>query len=107
MIIRQALFEGSIQTGREDEFKAYVAEKLYPLWQKFPGVRDIKVLHNVARDEGAPNYAMILSMKFDSEDALAKALESPVRYESRDVTKGLTAMFEGRIHHHVFDVAYG
>jgi uncharacterized protein (TIGR02118 family) len=107
LIIRQALFEGNIHSGREEEFRAYVAEKLFPLWQKFPGVRDVKVLHGVARDEGAPNYAMILSMKFDSEDALAKALESPVRYESREVTKGLTAMFEGRIHHHVFDIAHG
>ena len=107
MIIRQALFEGSIQDGREDEFKAYVAEKLFPLWQKFPGVREVRLLHGVDRDEGAPHYAMVLSMKFDSQDALAKALESPVRYESRDVTKGLMAMFEGQIHHHVFDVAHG
>jgi len=30
-----------------------------------------------------------------------------VRYESRDMTKGLLAMFDGHIHHHVFDLALG
>jgi uncharacterized protein (TIGR02118 family) len=106
LIIRQALFEGSIKNGREGEFKAYVAEQLLPLWQKFPGVREVRVLHSIGRDDGAPTYAMVLSMKFDSQQALAEALESPVRYESREVTNGLMAMFDGRIHHHVFELAH-
>jgi hypothetical protein len=42
---------------------------------------------------------------YESREALAAALESPVRYESRDMTKGLLDMFDGRIHHHVFDLA--
>src|SRR5262249_5171380 len=107
LIIRQALFEGRVLDGRDREFKDYVSEKLLPLWNRFPGVREVRVLYALERDEGAPAYAMVLSMKFDSKDALEKALESPVRYESREVTKGLLAMFEGRIHHHVFDLAHG
>ena len=106
MIIRQAYFEGSIQKGREDAFKIYVAERLVPLWQEFPDVLEVRVLHGTTRDEGAPTYAMVLSMKFDSQEALTKALESSVRYESREVTKGLMALFDGRIHHHVFEVAH-
>ena len=105
MIIRQALFEGSIRKGSEGSFKAYVAERLLPLWRQFPDVREVRVLHALSRDDGAPAYAMVLSMKFDSEEALAAALESPVRYESREVTKGLMEMFEGRIHHHVYELA--
>jgi hypothetical protein len=107
VIIRQALFEGAIHDGREEAFKTYVAEKLLPLWLQFTDVREVRVLYGIGRDEGAPTYAMVLSMKFDSEDALAKALESPARYESREVTKGLLTMFDGKIHHHVFDVAHG
>lgn len=105
MIIRQALFEGSIHPGKEDEFKAYVAEKLMPMWLKFPGVREVRVLYNVERDEGAPLFAMVLSTMYDDRAALAAALDSPVRFESRKMTKGLLEMFDGHIHHHVFDLA--
>ncbi|MCC2614137.1 hypothetical protein ABK249_27410 [Neorhizobium sp. Rsf11] len=105
MIIRQAFFEGTIHAGKEEEFKAYVADRLMPLWLSFPGVREVRVLYNIERDEGAPSYPMVLSTMYDSREALATALESPVRYESREVTKGLLEMFDGRIHHHVFDLA--
>ncbi|KGE02226.1 hypothetical protein [Rhizobium sp. YS-1r] len=105
MIIRQAFFEGTIHAGKEEEFKAYVADRLMPLWLSFPGVREVRVLYNIERDEGAPPYPMVLSTMYDSREALATALESPVRYESREVTKGLLEMFDGRIHHHVFDLA--
>lgn len=105
MIIRQALFEGSIHHGQEEAFKLYVAEKLMPLWQAFPGVREVRVLHAVERDEGAAPIAMVLSTAYDDREALVRALDSPVRYESRAVTKGLLEMFEGHIHHHVFELA--
>lgn len=105
MIIRQAHFEGAILEGREIEFKRYVAERLLPMWRQFPGVREVRVLHALEHDANAPQIAMVLSMKFDDRDALAQALESPVRYESREVTKGLLAMFDGHIHHHVFELA--
>ncbi|WP_105404941.1 hypothetical protein [Neorhizobium sp. T7_12] len=105
MIIRQAFFEGRIHAGQEEAFKSYVAEKLMPMWLAFPGIREVRVLYNIERDEGAPSYPMVLSTMYESREALAAALESPVRYESRDMTKGLMDMFDGHIHHHVFDLA--
>ncbi|HWK68396.1 MAG TPA: hypothetical protein VNS34_26030 [Rhizobiaceae bacterium] len=107
MIVRQAFFEGTIRPGREAAFKAYVTEKLLPMWLRFPGIREVRILYNIERDEGAPSYPMVLSTMYDSREALAAALDSPVRYESRDATKGLFDMFEGHIHHHVFDLAEG
>lgn len=107
MIIRQALFEGSIHAGKEEAFRAYVAETLMPMWLAFPGIREVRVLYNLERDEGAPSYPMALSTMYDSREALAEALASPIRYESREATKGLLAMFDGHIHHHVFDLAAG
>ena len=44
---------------------------------------------------------------FDDAEALQAALDSPVRHDSREVTKGLLAMFDGRVRHHVFDLAHG
>ena len=105
MIVRQAFFEGAIHAGREDAFKAYVAKTLMPMWLQFPGIRDVRVHYAVERDEGAPSYPMVLWTVYDSREALAEALASPIRYESREATKGLLAMFDGHIHHHVFDLA--
>jgi hypothetical protein len=107
MIIRQAFFEGAIHAGKEDAFKAYVAEMLMPMWLVFPGIREVRVLYDIERDEGAPSYPMVLSTMYESRETLAAALDSPVRYESREATKGLLAMFDGHIHHHVFDLAHG
>jgi len=107
MIIRQAFFEGTIHAGKENAFRTYVSEKLMPMWLTFPGVQEVRVLYSIERDDGAPVYPMVLSTMYDSREALAAALESPVRYESRDMTKGLLDMFDGHIHHHVFDIAQG
>lgn len=104
MIIRQAFFEGRIHKAKEAAFKDYVAEKLMPMWLEFPGVREVRVLYAVERDEGAPAFPMVLSTMYDSREALAEALDSPVRYASREMTKGLLAMFDGVIHHHVFEL---
>lgn len=106
MIFRQALFEGRIRQGREAEFRAYVASKLMPLWRRFPGIRDLHVLYEIERDSGMPEIAMMLSMSFETPQALQTTLESNIRRESREVTKGLLAMFDGRVRHHVFDLAH-
>jgi hypothetical protein len=105
VIVRQALFEGVILPGREDEFRAYVAERLVPLWRRLPGIRDLRVLYETDRDEGVPGVVMVMFTAFDDAAALAEALASPVRWESRETTKGLLGMFDGRVRHHVFEVA--
>lgn len=102
MILRQALFEGTIHAGREREFRAFVEQNLLPMWRNFPGVREVRVLFSLSRDDGAPAYPMALTMLFDDEAALAAALEAPIRLESRAVTAELLKMFDGRVHHHVF-----
>ena len=105
MIVRQAFFEGIIHAGREAEFRAFVEERLMPMWRRFPGVRDMRVQFALTRDEGAPPFPLSLAMCFDDEAALARALEAPIRFESRAVTAELMTMFDGRIHHHVFETA--
>ncbi|MBP0616870.1 hypothetical protein [Jiella mangrovi] len=104
MIVRQAFFEGSIRDGQETAFRTFVETRLIPMWRRFPDVRDVRVLFARDRDAGAPSFALSLAMIFDDDAALEAALASPVRYESRAVTQELMAMFEGHIHHHVFDM---
>jgi hypothetical protein len=103
MIIRYALFEGKILEGRETEFRTFVRERLVPLWTKFPGATEVRVLDGMERDEGAPEYAMALAIRYPDMAAVETALKSDVRFDSRNVTAELLQLFEGRVHHHVFE----
>jgi len=103
MIIRYALFEGRIHAGREDEFRAFVKENLVPLWTQFPGAEEVRVLDGMDRDDGAPEYAMALAIRYPDMDAVHAALASDVRVQSREVTGELLKLFTGRVHHHLFD----
>ncbi|QFT34505.1 hypothetical protein K1718_25545 [Roseibium porphyridii] len=102
MITRFALFEGSIKTGRTDAFRSAVTERLVPLWRQFPGNTDVRVMFGEERDEGAPEFPLILAITYPDKTAMAGALESAARNESREVTGEIVAeFFDGRIHHHV------
>ncbi len=70
MIIRYALFEGHIHAGRENEFRAFVKERLVPLWTQFPGAEEVRVLDGTDRDAGAPHYAMALAIRYPDMDGL-------------------------------------
>ena len=102
MITRFALFEGSVKSGQTDAFRAAVLERLVPLWKQFPGNTDVRVMFSDDRDEGAPEFPLILAITYPDEAAMESALDSPYRAQSRDVTGEIVAEhFDGRIHHHV------
>ncbi|MCG6883795.1 MAG: hypothetical protein LJE62_08590 [Silicimonas sp.] len=102
MITRFAVFEGTVAAEDIPAFRAAVLERLVPLWTQFPGNSDVRVMFGEERDEGAPEYPLILAISYPDRDAMASALDSPARHQSRDVTGEITAQyFEGRIHHHV------
>ena len=103
MIIRYALFEGKIHDGKENEFRTFVKERLVPLWTRFPGASEVRVLDGTDRDEGAPVYAMALAIRYPDMDAVGEALKSDVRFQSREVTGELLKMFDGKVHHHLFN----
>ncbi len=102
MITRFALFEGSVKAGQEAAFRAAVLERLVPLWTQFPGHTDVRVMFSDDRDEGAPEFPLILAISYPDADTMTAALDSPARYQSKDVTGEIVAeFFDGRIHHHV------
>ena len=58
------------------------------------------------RDEGAPEFPLVLAISYPDTAAMAKALECDARYASKDKTAELVdQFFEGRIHHHVTTAA--
>ncbi|MEM8978103.1 MAG: hypothetical protein AAGD04_01340 [Pseudomonadota bacterium] len=102
MITRFAMFEGSVKPGHVEAFRAAVLDRLVPLWTKFPGNTEVRVMFSEDRDEGAPEFPLILAISYADEAGMESALASPYRAESRDVTGEIVAEhFEGRIHHHV------
>lgn len=111
MFIRCAFFEGRVKPGCEDDFARFVKDRLVPLWTKFPGAEEVRVLRQQDSDTAEPHYAMVLAIKYPSLAAIDEALKSGVRNQSRAETAELVKMFDGRIFHTVFatphDVALG
>jgi len=102
MITHFALFEGSVRPGMTDGFRAAVLERLVPLWRQFPGNSDVRVMFGEDRDEGAPEFPLILGISYHDRAAMEKALGSDPRARSRNVTAEIVEeFFDGRIHHHV------
>lgn len=102
MITRYALFQGTIKDGQTDAFRSYAQEHLVPLWTKFTGASEVRVMFSEERDEGAPEFPLILAISYPDLDAMAEALESPARYASKEATgKMVEQFFDGTIHHHV------
>lgn len=102
MITRFALFEGTVRPGRTDAFRAAVQERLVPLWTQFIGNTDVRVMFSVERDDGAPEFPLILAISYPDRATMNAALGCPARFASKDVTGEIVAeFFDGRIHHHV------
>ena len=105
MITRFALFEGSVKPGQTEAFRAAVKERLVPLWTQFPGNSDVRVMFGEERDEGAPEFPLILAITYPDRAAMEGALSSPARFQSKEVTGEIVAEhFDGRIHHHVTEL---
>lgn len=102
MYIRCAFFEGRVKSGHDEAFTAFVRDRLIPLWRRFPGAEEVRVLRQFESDSSEPHYEMVLAIRYPSLEAIDLALNSDVRNQSRDVTKELVGMFDGRIFHSVF-----
>ena len=102
MITRFALFEGQVNPGQTEAFRAAVLEELLPKWRAFPGAMEVRVSFAEARDDGAPEYPLILAVTYPDLEAVDRALASPARAAGREATNALLArFFTGRVHHHV------
>ena len=101
MLIRCAEFVGSIRDGKEKEFFQFVREVLTPLWTKFDGAIKVVVSRELERDEGAPKMPLLLAITYPDNNALEQAMACDARFQSRDQTKHLLEMFEGKVYHRV------
>ena len=102
MFIRCAFFRGTIKPGCKDDFDAHIQNELVALWTRFPHAQEVRVLRQVESDTTDPPFEMVLALRFPSREAIAEALDSDVRYASRQASKRLFELFEGDVFHTVF-----
>ena len=102
MITRYAIFDGQVKPGQEAAFRAAVLEEILPKWKQFKGATAVRVSFAESRDEGAPEFPMILAISYPDLATVEAALASPIRAEAREATESVLArFFTGRIHHHI------
>ena len=102
MITRFALFEGHVQEGQKEAFRAAVLAEILPHWNAFPGALAVRVCFSNERDEGAPEFPLVLAISYANRAAVDTALASPERAAAKAATESVMARyFTGRIHHHI------
>ncbi len=99
MLTRTAIYEGTIQAGREEEFFRRVQDELEPLWRRFPHVAAVRVQRTRSADQDARPIAMILEMDFPDMAAIEACLASSIRPESHAATVEVMKLFDGRFYH--------
>lgn len=102
MFVRCAFFQGHVKPGLQAAFDAHIAEHLHALWTRFPHVQEARLLREVESDRPDTHFALIIMLRFPSRAAIAEALDSDIRYASRDASKPLFDMFDGHVFHTVF-----
>lgn len=102
MITRYALFEGQLHPGHQAAFRAAVMDEMLPVWRRFPGALAIRVTFGDSRDDGAPEFPLILAIDWPDMATVEAFLANPIRAEGRAATESvLSRHFTGRIHHHI------
>ena len=102
MITRYAMFEGNVHQGQSQAFRDAVMAELLPVWNTFPGAMSVRVTFAENRDEGAPEFPLILAINYPDQAAVDHFLAHPVRMAGRAATESvLSRFFTGRVHHHV------
>ncbi len=81
MLTRLAIFEGRVKPGKEAAMRAYVETALAPLWRQFQPSEEVRVLY--AAEAG--DIPLVLAVTYVDRAAMEIALDTPARYQSRDM----------------------
>ena len=103
MLTRLAIFHGTVKPGMEAEMRAFVANRLAPLWRQFEGAAAVRVLHGLEQDPDGPPVALVLAVDYPDRAAMARAMASPARHASRDLLPDFHARFFEKVslHHYL------
>jgi len=104
MLTKYAFFTGSLKPNCEEQMKAFVDEKLAPLWRQFLPSEEVNILYGVKQEPKGPNIPLVLAVTYKDEVAMAQAMESKARHEAREILPEFYERFfeEINLWHYVF-----
>ena len=85
--------------------RAFVTEKLTPLWRQFACAQEVRVLFGVEQDANGPTIPLILAITYADHAAMEKGVSSPARYTAKDLLPELYERFYNKVElwHYVMD----
>ncbi len=102
MLALCAYYEGTVR--EKERFDDHVEKVHLPLVAKYPGLKALRYLKGIPRDGQAPRFYLAFELYFESEADLAAALGSEVRQTARDDVGSFLPLFEGEVHHVLYEV---
>lgn len=102
MYIRCAFFRGFVKPGQQKSFDALIQSEMVALWSRFPNVDEVRLLREVESDRPDTHFEFVIQMRFASQEAIAEALASDIRQESKAASWRLFDLFDGDVFHTVF-----
>lgn len=101
MLTRLAIFEGRVKPGKEAAMRAYVEAELAPLWRQFQPSHEVRVLYAAEAGE----IPLVLAVTYADRAAMEAALDTPARYQSRDMLPAFYVRFfeEVTLKHQLFE----
>jgi len=105
MLTKYAFFAGKLKPDCEAEMKAFVDEKLAPLWREFQPSKQVRILYGYEQELKGPVIPLVLAVTYENEEAIEKAMATKARYDARDILPELYDRFfeEVELWHYIFE----
>ncbi len=98
-----AYWKGKVK-GNTDEFDHYVRKVHLPLVAEYPNLKKLRYLKGIPKEGVPPKYFLSFELFFDSWEAFEVAKHSVEREVAVADAEKLQAMFEGEVHHVIYEV---
>jgi len=107
MITRYAIFNGTVKSGQQAAMRDWVNTQLAPLWRQFASAEKVEILFGVEQPDNGPQIPLLLAITYADHAAMQRGLDSPARYESRDLLPEFYARYfdDVQLHHYVLEAA--
>ena len=99
MFVRCAFFKGKIVPGKKRAFQKYLHNNLVPLWSSFPNLLELRVIQEIESDGPDNPFPLVMVMQFKSHEDIKEALNTQIRWESKEKSKNLLEIFDSIVIH--------
>jgi uncharacterized protein (TIGR02118 family) len=103
MLALCAYYEGTVVRDK-DKFDSHVENVHLPLVTKYPRLQALRYLKGVPRDGEPPRFYLAFELYFKNEEDFKVALASEERNAARDDVDNFAPLFDGEIHHVMYEV---